>query len=198
MNLLLSINTLEAVTLASVILTSLGTIATIIFVNSNTNKQIKNQNIQTYRPYLTLDSSSHLEDFIILNFKNIGYGVAKNVKIANIGNQDISFILHRRSSFKMTDGQRIMEAVEQLDIGKNDLGMIYLKKKDKSTISDSLFLFIYHDLNNNQYICIVRVIFKNIFMYNEKDKNFNNILKKHDINISNLKANIKTAFYNET
>src|SRR6056297_1265332 len=86
----------------------LTAILTIISVIWNNTRQIKNQNRQTYKPYITVDDISKYEDEfespyyilkeksgqkhipVLLSIKNIGNGVATNVAIEGCNNTKIT------------------------------------------------------------------------------------------------------------
>ena len=180
--------------LAAIVVSVLATIINIWIVNKNTNKQIANQNKETYRPRLRLReikivkdkinerhlyaySKQYKEDlnsitlYAEIELENIGYGIAN----------DISFYM-LNSGFKCMGIQNCNRNINQhlnstLEItkdGKEKVNFVFNFKRpenneeDIEIIDDDFILLIcnYKDLNGNDYKILIGFILKNYLPLN--------------------------------
>ena len=165
-----------------------ATIINIWLVNKNTNKQIENQNKETYRPRLKMKSIKIIENnsedrYLYAHSKkyekeNNSITLYVNIELENIGNgiaNDISFyMLH--SGKKCLEIQNESKEINQflnstLEIPKDKTENIkFLFSFNKDSINEELeflnsedFIILicnYKDLNNNNYKILIGFILK--------------------------------------
>ncbi|NMC55788.1 MAG: hypothetical protein GYA50_01020 [Eubacteriaceae bacterium] len=177
---------------AYIIIPALAITLPIIFINRNTNKQIANQNKETYRPRLKfIDFKSKKYDERLYNFvcisskfdynkcsilpeKNI-HKVFGDIILKNIGNglaHDITFYtLHnskkceRSMSIDKNYSQFSFstEEIEKDGVCKFNFVIIYNNQEVNMFKEDICFLLCnYKDLNNNNYKLIIGIVLKNM------------------------------------
>lgn len=187
----------------SIIISSIMTFISIYFVNENTNKQIANQNKETYKPRLRLKKITNLKDvkyknclcangsyfdyngecvtlFLDIELENIGNGLANNISFYVLNN-----------GYKCSNYQNINYETNQLlgstlEVPKGEketfrfcfnFNKIYLDNKDKYNNGDYIILVCnYKDLNNNNYKLIIGYILKNYEVIKSKSKDNNYIV----------------------
>lgn len=157
-------------------------------VNNNTNKQIKNQNKETYRPRLKLSninttkgntSDRHLyacskkykssadeaKVYLDLTFKNIGYGVASDVEFYMLHNgKKCCGIQHEEKELNQT----LNSTIEIPKDSEQRIKFLFSFNKDSiNNHSDSfdendfiLLICSYKDLNGNVYKLLIGFILK--------------------------------------
>lgn len=181
--------------------------------------RIRNENREQHKPYLILDeiiSNNSIDEYnyyfklegknvqqnnkeivtlpITLNIKNIGYGVASNIKFYNL------FTGEEIKGNQLKDSNKIQKLFTTLDIAAPD------EKNIQASIAANLndnkedqvrILCIYKDLNENAYDFIINIniksedkydffayqrsshSYKNIIINNKKE--YKEIYKKYDI-----------------
>ncbi|MEL7569795.1 MAG: hypothetical protein AAGU14_04450 [Eubacteriaceae bacterium] len=173
---------------AYIIIPALAITLPIIFINRNTNKQIANQNKETYRPRLkfvefkTTNYEERVYKFYCSSFKcerdqdiSNDYTVFCDITLKNIGNglaHDITFYsLHDGES--CGKAQQIIENVPQTyssteEIEKNGNGTFHFSMSFNPKIVEyhdsdfCLLLCNYKDLNGNNYKLLIGCILKKI------------------------------------
>lgn len=178
-------------------------------VNKNTNKQIKNQNEQTYRPRLRLygveykDSEDCHDKYlyfgvskfaktknekslktikILYDISNIGYGIAHRIKFYSLIGGEKCF----RSQSIMDDKNQKMASTDEI-AKEEKLGFYFLISiSEDFKIEDGendFFIMIcdYEDLNQNHYKMMIGLIIKKVY-YDD---------------IGELKVNFDYYYYNE-
>lgn len=169
------------------IVTIIGTLINVWLVNKNTNKQIENQNKETYRPRLRLKDIKVAEHNInerylyahSLGFKEDKEGVSLYVDITleNIGNgiaNDLSFYMLNNGNkclgIQVENKNRNQVLNSTLEISKDNSETIkflfnFNKEQlygDNNSFDDDAILLIcnYKDLNNNNYKILIGYILK--------------------------------------
>ena len=178
------------------------------------NMRLKNENKEKHQPYLnlsTVDNLFHLNknkyyltinnemDFLDYNqlkleikLKNIGYGVATNVKFYNLltgfqidGNQEISDKLNQRL-FTTFDIARDEEKKVQVIINYHN-----------EQINMNRILCVYQDLNGNVYDFIIAINVKpknkfDYFSYQPSSLSYQRWIKENKSHRYNILKNYKT------
>lgn len=191
------------------IVPSLISAATIVFVVVNTNKQIRNQNKESHRPYLKFfDINDCNEDFFNsyiavknnegknteektvytkIEIKNVGYGIATNIHLLGFANTVISKagIEEKRETGKL---------FSVLDIGSSEESIIKitLASNENSTNTTYDLMLFYTDLNKNIYSTMLLIEVNknelwNLYYYPNGTLNFDDIIKKRSVKYKALK-----------
>lgn len=160
-------------------------------VNANTNKQIKNQNKETYRPRLKLLSANRV-NFDHSNYhkyyahslyytdKNSKASITLKIELENIGNglaNDLQFYMLNSGEkcvghqWLDNDKNQILSSTEEIPKG-NKKEIIFdlnfnrdrLKKQEDGFDGDDCVLLIcnYRDLNKNNYKILIGIILKKV------------------------------------
>lgn len=166
-------------------------ILNIWLVNRNTNKQIKNQNVQTYKPRLRL-SGVEYKDAEDCHDKYLYFGVSKFAKTKNeksIKNIKILYdisnigygIAHRIKFYSLIEGEKCFRAQSITDNRNQKMASTDEIAKDEKigfyfsiAISDDFnsendendfFIMIcdYEDLNQNHYKLMIGLIVKKVY-----------------------------------
>ena len=176
----------DIIQLAMVIVTGIGIIASIFITNKNTNKQIRNQNKETYRPRLKLltfenkNKDYSIPDYIAFSsqyntnrdsktfytniiLKNIGYGLANDITFYNLcTGEEITMGLTGESEIN----QKMFSTEEIEKFGKQEFSFC-ISVDSKSVLSKEimerdyiLMICNYKDLNNNNYKILIGYIIK--------------------------------------
>lgn len=190
------------------IVPSLISAATIVFVVINTNKQIKNQNKESHRPYLrVLDVDDTNEDFLnsyiavkdneelnhenipvqtIIKIKNMGYGIATNTLLLGFANTFIN-----RAGVEEKDKTGKLFSV--LDIGVLEETIIKISLNSNNNFDNATFdlMLFYTDLNKNIYSTMLLIEVKNnkywnLYYYPRGSLNFDDILRKRNVKYRNF------------
>lgn len=190
----------EVIQLVGVIVTGAGIIASIIVTNKNTNKQIENQNKETYKPRLKLkgfinqnrnnDQPEYLANSYFYNKDEFSYNIYTKMILENIGNG----IAHDISFYTLNNGESCM-AVQSIESDEDQEGFstkeipknkeyefpfsIYFNEKNVNARRHSekdfcLIICNYKDLNLNNYKILICYSIKGK-NHEEKDGNGNEI-----------------------
>ena len=171
-----------------VITTAITTLINVWLVNKNTNKQIENQNKETYRPRLKLNNIEVVEHNInerylyahSTNFKEKSGGISLyvDVMLENIGNgiaNDLSFYMlnsgHKCLGIQVQNKNANQILNSTLEIPKDRIEKIKFlfnfnneqlsSNDDELDIDDAILLICnYKDLNNNDYKILIGYILK--------------------------------------
>lgn len=177
-----------ALTIVTIVVSIGATIVNIWLVNKNTNKQIENQNKETYRPRLRLknvkitvhniderylyayskkyiDNKKSVDIYVDLELENIGYGVAN----------DISFYMlnsgHKCMGIQNQNKETIQVLNSTIEIPKDKNQIVkFLFSFNRDSIdletedfdNDDFIILIcnYKDLNGNSYKILIGFILK--------------------------------------
>ena len=135
--------------------------------------RIRNENRETHKPYLVLDEIVKLDDinkykyylnftlnkdintknklFISLIIKNIGYGVASNIKFYNLSDgKEIEGLQEK-------DNNQIQKLFTTLDIATNNEKKLQACISDNNIDDNIKVLCVYKDLNENVYDFIINI-----------------------------------------
>lgn len=164
-------------------------------VNSNTNKQIKNQNKETYRPRLKLKNieraqnvdyihsyyahSKHFQEEqnkgnikFKIQLENIGTGLANDIQfyILNSGERCFGYQIGNSYQNQILDSTEELPVNQTLDVYFN----IYFNReiiKDKENFLGDYVLLIcnYQDLNKNNYKILIEIKVKELEWNSEYD-----------------------------
>lgn len=190
----------EMIQLAGVIITGTGIVASIIVTNKNTNKQIENQNRETYKPRLKLlsfknrnrnnDKPEYMASSYYYDKDKNSYNVYTNLILENIGNG----IAHDITFYTLNDGEPCV-AAQSIENNKNQESfstkeipkdgqlefpffISFNEEKveiDKYSETDfCLIICNYKDLNQNNYKLLICYAVKGKD-YEEKDEEGNEI-----------------------
>lgn len=197
------------------------------YVNKNTNRQISNQNIQSTRPRLKLeevikanskdmnkkgsyelisknvDKAQDILLFFKITLKNIGYGIANDIKFFNLHNgcicpQKLFMNFHENQTMFQT------EEIANGDKCSFDFRIIFnQQEKNVVGIEDDnvLLLCNYKDLYNTNYNLIIGIRYKgknykdidvvDYFYYQEGTYYYDEIIKKYKKNYENILTTLK-------
>lgn len=176
----------DIIQLAMVIITGIGIIASTFITNKNTNKQIQNQNKETYRPRLKLlkfenkNKDSSIPDYIAFSsqynlnkdsksfytdmiLKNIGYGLANDITFYNLcTSEEITMGLtgEKEINQKMFSTEEIEKSGKQkfsFCISVDSKSVLSREIEDQDYI---LIICNYKDLNNNNYKILIGYLIK--------------------------------------
>lgn len=182
------------------IIAGITTVVNVWLVNKNTNKQIKNQNKETYRPRLKLKkveqcvSNLNVVNYIKSNdyiekmseklkfrckfnitLENIGYGFAHDVKFFNL-------ISGKRCIKRQThDSRESKKGFSTIDINKNGKDDIIFhtdfyfdqnKEEWFPTMDKCYILVVYNDLNQNSYTMLIDIQLINVLKEEKHLKEF--------------------------
>ena len=177
----------EIIQIASVIVSIFAIIASTIVTCRNTNKQIEDQNRETYRPRLRLKKIENVDNNLTeveneissrfhkeqrndsirikITLENIGYGIANNIEFFNLINSERCFRT-----------QVLQDKINQLELSTYEIAkdkaeefqMLILYNRDAvedKQNSDGDFILNlcnYEDLNRNNYKILIGYSIKNI------------------------------------
>lgn len=190
------------------IIPSLVSAATILFVVINTNKQIKNQNKESHRPYLRVVKFEEVEksfmnsyltvknDDDIISDKgrvdgkiwvhNLGYGIATNILLIGF---DKAFCTKAGVEMKTKTG----ELFSVLDVGMSEDKSIKVSLSSNNNSDDTTYdlMLFYTDLNKNIYSTMLLIQVKNnkfwnLYYYPKGSLNFDDILEKRNVEYKDL------------
>ncbi|MDZ7796174.1 MAG: hypothetical protein U5N56_03620 [Candidatus Marinimicrobia bacterium] len=190
------------------IVPSLLSLGAIIAVVCNTNRQIKNQNKISYRPFLRVfDVNDSEEDFFNaylsvkdnedlnqesepvktkIKIRNMGHGIATNIIFVGFANTVIG-----RAG--VDEKKKTGELFSVLVIGLSDESIIKvsLNSNDNSTSTTYDLMLFYTDLNKNIYSAMLLIEVKNNkfwnhYYYPKGSLNFDDILEKKKVKYNDL------------
>lgn len=176
------------ISLISIIISVVATIINIWLVNKNTNRQIKNQNKETYRPrlrikgisikkrigserYLYINSKNFDEEknkssiYINLCLENVGYGIANDITFYSLTGG------YKCLGIQSENKNTTQELNSTLEIPKDKNQNINFKvefnkdmyKEGTNIFGEEDFILLicnYKDLNNNNYKLLIGCILK--------------------------------------
>ena len=180
--------------ICSIVIPILTAIINVYIVNRNTNKQIANQNKETYRPRLRLKNvqstyNRDMEQILYAHSKNYSeeeHEISQyfEINLENIGNglaNDISFYMlnsgEKCYGYQNKDHNNNQVLDSTIEIPMNESGKIVFSmnfnkqfinpEKEYPNNEDFVLLICnYKDLNNNNYQILIGIIIK---QYNEND-----------------------------
>lgn len=159
--------------------------------------RIRNENRETHKPYLVLDKIIKLEElnkykyyllfskdatisdnslFVSLIIKNIGYGVASNIKFYNLSTgEEIEGMQER-------DSKQIQKLFTTLDIASQNEKRLQACICDNKIDDNIKILCIYKDLNENVYDFIINISIKennnyHFFAYQPSSRSYKQWIK---------------------
>lgn len=160
--------------------------------------RIRNENRETHKPYLVLDKIIKLEEldkykyylnfsktakisdndnlFISLIIKNIGYGVASNIKFYNLSNGE------EIEGMQEIDSKQIQKLFTTLDIASLNEKKLQACICDNKLDDNLKILCIYKDLNENIYDLIINISIKennnyHFFAYQPSSRSYKQWIK---------------------
>ena len=204
------------------------TYVNIKYVNENTNKQILNQNIQSTRPRLKLEeviksnpkeinkkgtyevvskNANRTQDDILLFYKiilkNIGYGIANDIKFYNLHNGNICL---QRIFMNFNENQTVFQTEEIANGDECDFNFrIIFNQQQKNVVeieNDAVLLLCnYKDLYNTNYKLIIGIRYKgknnkdtelvDYFYYQEGTYFYEKIINKYRDNYEKILTVLK-------
>lgn len=171
------------------IIPTILSIANVWIVNANTNKQIKNQNKETYRPRLKLkniervQTTEYMHNYYAhskyyqekankgtikfkIQLENIGTGLANDIQfyMLNSGKKCLGYQID--CSLK----NQILDSTEEVSVGKTldiyfdiNFNREKIKEYEKTLEGDFVLLICnYQDLNKNNYKILIGIIVKHM------------------------------------
>lgn len=159
--------------------------------------RIRNENRETHKPYLVLDKIIKLEElnkykyyllfskdatisdnslFVSLIIKNIGYGVASNIKFYNLSTgEEIEGMQER-------DSKQIQKLFTTLDIASQNEKRLQACICENKIDDNIKILCIYKDLNENVYDFIINISIKennnyHFFAYQPSSRSYKQWIK---------------------
>ena len=191
-----------ALTIITILVSIGATIINIRLVNKNTNKQIENQNKETYRPRLKLNEikivehninqrylyayskkydkeENSIDVYVDITLENIGYGIANDITFYMLNNGDKCFGIQ---SISKENNQVLNSTIEIPKENKDTIKFLF--SFNRNSINDDLndfdnddFIILicnYKDLNGNNYEMLIGFILKKYEPFNiEEDENEN-------------------------
>lgn len=176
------------ISIISIIMSIVATIINIWLVNKNTNKQIENQNKETYRPRLRLNNISikkniGSERYLYINSKNFDEKKNKSSIYINVCLENVGYgIANDISFYSLTGGYKCLgiqseyknitqELNSTLEIPKDKTQNINFKvefdrdmyKDGTNILGEEDFILLicnYKDLNDNNYKLLIGCILK--------------------------------------
>lgn len=176
----------------------LTAIINVYIVNRNTNKQIANQNKETYRPRLKLknvqitqcNDKEHILYAHSKNYKEENEEISQyfEIKLENIGNglaNDISFYMLNSGEkcygyqFNNDNDNQILDSTIEIPVNKEgkvlfnidfDKNSINPEKEPPNNNDLVLLVCNYKDLNNNSYQILIGIIIKKYTVNEEYEK----------------------------
>lgn len=162
--------------------------------------RIRNENRETHKPYLVLDEIVKLDDinkykyylnftpnkdvnpknklFISLIIKNIGYGVASNIKFYNLSDGE------EIEGLQEKDNNQIQKLFTTLDIAANNEKKLQACISNNNIDDNIKVLCVYKDLNENVYDLIINISIKennnyHFFAYQPSSRSYRTWIKKN-------------------
>lgn len=177
-----------AISILALISSAIFTYFNIKYVNENTNKQIENQNKETYRPRLRLKSIKDIfgvenekilyansfgfnEDkrslyiYLQIELENIGYGIANDISFYMLNNGERCNEWQPEIKTENLQLDSTMEipkgSSEIIKFGVHfDYNLIKEQTKDSDNHDTMVLICNYKDLNNNNYKILIGCILK--------------------------------------
>jgi hypothetical protein len=183
-------------------------VVAIFFIVRNTNKQIKNQNKESHRPYLRVINFEEVEEEFMNSYlavknnedtrnevktihgevwiRNLGYGTATNIFLLGF---DKTVCTKAGIEEKVKTG----ETFSVLDLGLSENKAIETSLRSNNNSSDTTydFMLFYTDLNKNIYSTMLLIQVKNnkfwnLYYYPHGSLNFDDILEKRNVEYRDL------------
>lgn len=178
-----------------IIVNIVTTLINVWLVNKNTNKQIENQNRETYRPRLRLKDINVVKNNLdkrhlyahSLRFKEMNNGISLYIEVIleNIGNgiaNDLTFYMLKNGNkcigmqVESKEKNQILNSTLEIPKDKNEtINFLFEFNSEQlngnnNSLGDDVILLIcnYKDLNNNNYKILIGCILKKYEPFNVK------------------------------